>query len=157
MKRIALLAGLLLSLCSASRTEAQVRVRINLGAPVASQNWFDQDQDYYFLPGPGVYYNVRRRVYVYPENGAWLYARRLPERFGACSFENTRYYRVRDYHPFWRHDYYRNQYRNDSYNRGYRHERGWSHEGYGGRNSGWQGRGHGYGDQHHPRHGNGWH
>ncbi len=153
MKRIALLAGLMLSLCSAFSTEAQVRVRINFGSPVVAQPWFAQDQDYFFLPGPGVYYNVRRRVYVYPENGAWLFARRLPARYGACSYENTRYYRVRDYHPFERHDYYRNQYRNDYYGQGNRHGNAWGHD----RHDGWGRGGHGDGYRHQPRYGNGWH
>jgi hypothetical protein len=111
MKKIALLAGLFISLCSAFSTEAQVRVNINIGAPVMHERWAAYDNDYYYMPGPGVYYNVRRQVYVYPERGTWVYARRLPAHFGNCSFANTRYYRVHDRAPFQRHTYYRDQYR----------------------------------------------
>lgn len=150
MKKIALLAGLLISLCSAFRTEAQVRVNINIGAPVVHERWAAYDDDYYFMPGPGVYYNVRRKVYVYPEGGSWVYARTLPARYGGCTFANTRYYRIHDRAPFQRHAYYRGQYayhdrgHGTHYNNGHQHYRGNRGQGHGHRRPD-------FNDRHHDR------
>ena len=122
MKKIALLAGLALSLFTSFKSEAQVRVNIRIGAPVAQQSWYNNDDDYYYMPEQGVYYNVRRQCYVYPEGGSWLYAANLPARYGAYTYNSSRYYRVHDRAPFNRHNDYRRQYpvayNNDGGNRG---------------------------------------
>src|SRR4051812_41872476 len=100
MKKILFLAGLALSLGSSINSDAQVRVSLNIGRPVTQQPWYANDNDYYYLPEQGVYYNTRRRVYVYNENGAWLTANRLPSRFGNYSYRTSKYVRVRDRSPF---------------------------------------------------------
>jgi hypothetical protein len=110
MKKIVLLAGLAFGLCTSFQSEAQVRVNIQIGAPVVQQSWYNNDDDYYFMPDQGVYYNVRRRVYVYPQGGSWVYANRLPSRYGNVTYGNSRYYRVRERAPFSRNDYYRRRY-----------------------------------------------
>jgi hypothetical protein len=110
MKKIVLLAGLAFSLCTSFKSEAQVRVNIQIGAPVVQQSWYNNDDDYYFMPDQGVYYNVRRRVYVFPQGGSWVYASHLPSRYGNVSYSNSRYYRVRERAPFNRDDYYRRRY-----------------------------------------------
>ena len=109
MKKTVLLAGLALSLCTSFKSEAQVRVNINIGTPV-TQGWYANDDDYYYMPEQGVYYNVRRRAYVYPEGGGWMYANRLPPRSGDYCYANSHYQRVRARAPFYRNDYYRSQY-----------------------------------------------
>ena len=43
MKKIVLLAGLALSLFTSLKSEAQVRVNIQIGAPVMQQSWYDYD------------------------------------------------------------------------------------------------------------------
>ena len=91
-------------------SQAQVRISLNLGLPVVQQSWYDNDDDYYFMPEVGVYYNVRRRMYVYPDNGRWMYANTLPGRYNGFSYGSSRYVRVRDRAPFNRHDYYNRQY-----------------------------------------------
>jgi hypothetical protein len=110
MKKILILAGLALSLGSSFSSEAQVRINVQIGAPVIQQSWYDVDDDYYYMPDQGVYYNVRRQVYVYPYGGNWVYANRLPSSYGNCSYNSVRYYRIHDRSPFARHGYYRNQY-----------------------------------------------
>ncbi len=111
MKKMLLLAGLALGLSTTSfRSDAQVRVNINIGAPVTQQSWYGSDDDYYYMPQQDVYYNTQRRVYVYPEGGRWVYAPSLPQRYGGCSYSNTQYYRVRARAPFERNAYYRQQY-----------------------------------------------
>jgi hypothetical protein len=110
MKKILFLAGLALSLGSSINSEAQVRVSLNIGRPVTQQPWYANDNDYYYLPEQGVYYNTRRRVYVYPENGAWLTASRLPARYGNYGYTRSKYVRVRDRSPFDRDNDYRTKY-----------------------------------------------
>src|SRR5947208_621311 len=96
MKKIILLSGLALSLCTSFKSEAQVRVNIQLGAPVSQQRWYNNDDDYYYMPDQGVYYNVRRQCYAYPEGGSWVYANSLPSRYGGYTWGSGRYYRVRE-------------------------------------------------------------
>ncbi len=110
MKKIALLAAITFSLFAGFRSEAKVNINIQVGAPVTQQSWYANDNDYYYMPQHGVYYNVRRDVYVYQESGRWLSARRLPARFGAISYRNTRYVQVRDRSPFNRDHEYRRRY-----------------------------------------------
>lgn len=112
MKKIFLLAGLALSLGAAVKSDAQVRINVNIGAPmpVAQQSWYGSDADYYYMPDQGVYYNVNRRMYVWPNGGSWMCGPSLPRSYGACTWGNSRYYSFRGRSPFMRHDYYRNQY-----------------------------------------------
>jgi hypothetical protein len=123
MKKIVLLAGLAISLCSSFSSKAQIHINVQIGAPVVRQTWYDYDDDYYYMPEQDVYYNVRRRVYVYPEGGTWVYASALPGRYNGCTYASVPYYHVRDRAPFNRPDYYRNQYRvtHDNF---YRHDNG---------------------------------
>jgi hypothetical protein len=100
MKKIALLAAFGLSLFAGFRTEAKVNINVQLGAPVVQQPWFASDNDYFYMPNQGVYYNVRRQVYVYPEAGRWNYARRLPARYGNVSYSSVRTVRIHDRSPF---------------------------------------------------------
>jgi hypothetical protein len=144
MKKIVLLASLALGLFTSLKSEAQVRINVQIGAPVMQQTWYDYDDDYYYMPQQDVYYNVRRRVYVYPEGGTWVYAPALPGRYGNCSYSSVPYYRIHDRSPFNRADYYRRQYPSAYGNRGgynnagnnyYRHDngrhRGWDNNGRG--------------------------
>ncbi len=143
MKKILLLAALSISLLGATSATAQVRVNINVGAPVARQSWYSYDDDYYYMPDQDCYYNVRRQVYVYLEGGGWVYAPALPQRYGGYNYNTVRSYRVRARAPFDRNDYYRRQYAT-AYNGDYRHDNGnhngWNTQGgnYNGhRNGGW--------------------
>lgn len=136
MKKILLLAGLALSLIS-FRSEAQVRISLNIGAPVVRQSWYGYDDDYYYMPDQGVYYNVRRGCYVYPEGGTWVYANVLPARYGNFSYNNVTYYHIHDRAPFMRHSYYSRQYapayhnNNGHHNGWYRQDNHYGHRGQG--------------------------
>ena len=114
MNKIVLLAGLAMSLCASPDSQAQVHINVQIGAPVVQQPWYANDNDYYYMPEQGVYYNVRRKVYVYPEGGKWLYADRLPSRFGNYSYRNSHYVRVRDRSPFDRDNDYRQRYHSNN-------------------------------------------
>jgi hypothetical protein len=119
MKKIMVLAGLAFSLFATFDSQAQVRVSLNIGTPVVQQSWYANDNDYYYMPEQGVYYNVRRRVYVYPESGRWMYANQLPSRYGNYTYRNSRYVQVRDRSPFDRDIDYQQRYRVDNNRGGY--------------------------------------
>src|SRR5688572_19073097 len=94
MKKILMLTGLALCLGSSFSIEAQVRINVQIGAPVIQQSWYDVDDDYYYMPDQGVYYNVRRQVYVYPYGGNWVYGPSLPPSYGGYTYGSGRYYRI---------------------------------------------------------------
>lgn len=127
MKKIFLLASLALSLGAAVKSDAQVRINVNIGTPmpVAQQSWYGNDCDYYYMPDQGVYYNVDRRMYVWPNGGGWMSGPSLPRSYGACTWGNSRYYSFRGRSPFMRHDYYRNYYNGRGNRYAYRNDRGY--------------------------------
>ncbi len=129
MKKLLLLSALTLGLCAGagSAASAQVHINVSIGAPVVQQPWYGYDDDYYYMPEQDVYYNVSRRVYVYPEAGRWMYASRLPERYHGYSWNSGRYYRIRGRAPFDRDNYYRQQYAQGYDRRDYRGEGGNPH------------------------------
>jgi|GEM_PF-2246616 len=111
MKRIKKLSLIALLLCLSAPAMAQVNINVNLGTPVYRQPIYNEVADYYYLPDYGVYYNVNRQVYVYPEQGQWVYARRLPARYGYHhDWRRTHFVRMHERAPFLRNDYYGNKY-----------------------------------------------
>lgn len=141
MKKLAILTTLILGLGTSFSGNAQVRVNVNIGTPVVHERWYSSDNDYYYLPEQGVYYNVRRRVYVYPEGGRWMYANRLPGRYGNYTYRTSHVVRIHERSPFNRNDVYRRRY----YRGENRHER---HDN--GRHNGWnKHHGNGHGGRHH--------
>ena len=108
MKKILLVAAVLFSISATNSAQAQVNVHV--GKPVVKEQWYSRDNSYYYLPEQGVYYNVQRKVYVFPENGQWLYANRLPSRYGSYSYRNSQYVRINDRSPFDRDNEYRQKY-----------------------------------------------
>jgi hypothetical protein len=145
MKKILMLAGLALCLGSSFKSEAQVRINVQIGAPVIQQSWYDVDDDYYYMPDQGVYYNVRRQVYVYPYGGNWVYGPSLPSSYGGYTYRSGRYYRINGRAPFMRNDYYRGQYPVGGYRGGgYRRDDGYRRHDNGNHN-GWYKNGNGRG------------
>lgn len=110
MKKLLLISGLMFVLGIGFNAYAQVNVNVQIGTPVVEVPWHATDNDYYYLPEQGVYYNVRRKVYVYPENGVWLYADRLPPRYGNFTYRSSKYVIVRDKSPFNRDKHYKKRY-----------------------------------------------
>lgn len=112
MKKILAAALLLFGTAASMPTDAQARVsvNINIGTPVTQSPWYATDDDYYYLPEQGVYYNVSRRVYVYNESGRWMYARNLPGRYNGFSWNKSNYVRIRDRSPFNYNNVYANRF-----------------------------------------------
>jgi hypothetical protein len=126
MKKLIVLSTLILGLCSSFHADAQVQVNVNIGTPVVQERWYSSDNDYYYLPEPGVYYNVRRRVYIYPEGGRWVYGRHLPGRYGNYTYRTSRVIRIHERSPFNHNDQYRKRYyRGNNHHDNGRHN-GWN-------------------------------
>lgn len=95
----------------AGSATAQVNVNINAGPSQYRQPIYNEVADYYYLPDYGVYYNVNRKMYFYPERGRWVYARRLPARYGYReNWRRTHFVRIHERAPFLRHDHYYRKY-----------------------------------------------
>lgn len=83
MKKFILLLTVFFSGFTASTVTAQfsLGVNINIGSqPVWGPVGYDYVNNYY-LPDIDVYYNVRKRQYVYLNGGQWIYASSLPVRY----------------------------------------------------------------------------
>ena len=84
MKKMLLGAALILtSLAFTNKTEAQVRVGININ--IGDQpSWRAPGYDYveyYYLPDIQSYYYVPRHQFVYLSNGRWIFSASLPARY----------------------------------------------------------------------------
>ena len=93
--------------------QAQVQVNVNLGTPVSQSPWYATDDNYYYLPEQGVYYNVPKRVYVFPEGNQWVYAPNLPARYNGYGYGKSHYVQVRDRSPFNNHNVYAGKFGSD--------------------------------------------
>lgn len=109
MKKIILMSAFLMGF-SILQTKAQVHVNVNLGAPVEKAPFYNDQDDYYYMPDYGVYYNVRRRVYVYQDDGHWLYNQNLPDRYQQADYRHAHYIRVHDRQPYMREGDYHTRY-----------------------------------------------
>ncbi len=114
MKRLIICFALAIGVLAAEKSSAQVRVNIDIGRPVASEPWYGVDDDYYYMPDYGVYYNVQRRVYVYPDNGRWVYGSSLPSSYGHVTYRRAHHVRIHERSPFDRDDDYRVKYKHDN-------------------------------------------
>lgn len=111
MKKLMIGAMLAFSfMCAGSAANAQVRISATFGAPVAKATWYNSDESYYYLPEQGIYYNPTRRVYVFQDNGNWVYSSRLPRRYNGYTWRRSHYVRVRERAPFMHHDEYANHF-----------------------------------------------
>lgn len=109
MKKIILIAACFV-LMAGYKSDAQVSVNLQVGSPVMTTTWWSTDDSYYYIPEYGVYYNVNRRVYVYPAEGRWVYAPALPPAYGTYKLVPGSYYTVHAKAPFRNHGYYQSTY-----------------------------------------------
>lgn len=83
MKKLLIGAGVLLAFAFTQKTEAQVRVGLNIN--IGNQpTWYGSGYDnaqYYYLPDIETYYYVPQRQFVYLSNGRWVFSSYLPSRY----------------------------------------------------------------------------
>ena len=83
MKKIILIAALLMSGFVFQTASAQIRVGINVNIgtqPVWGPVGYDH-VEYYYLPDIDVFYYVPRRQYIYMDRGRWVFRTYLPTRY----------------------------------------------------------------------------
>jgi hypothetical protein len=112
MKKLIVLAVLFFSVAAYQRTDAQLRVNVNLNIgnqPDWGPTGYDY-VDYYYLPDMDVYYNVPQHLFIYPEGSRWIYARSLPPRYGGYNLYNSYKVVVNKPRPYLHPDVYRREY-----------------------------------------------
>ncbi len=112
MKKLTIVAALLISSLAYNAANAQVHVSVNFNVPVQPL-WGPTGYDYaqfYYLPDIGVYYNVSERQYVYNDRGRWVYTSELPRQY--ANFDLYRSYKVviNEPSPWLRDNVYRTRY-----------------------------------------------
>ena len=81
MKKMILILGLMLSIASHSRLDAQI-VRVNISSqPLWGPVGYNY-VEYYYIPGCEVYYYVPGATFHYFSGGVWLSATSLPAAYG---------------------------------------------------------------------------
>ena len=117
-KLIMLFVIILTSFLTLQTTNAQIRLRVNIGVqPLWGLVGYDYVDNYY-LPDIETYYNVNTQYYTYMEGGIWVSRRTLPVRYRNYDMYHTRRIVVNGANPYLRNNEYRNRYSNDRSNRG---------------------------------------
>ena len=112
MKKLIVLAVLFFSAAAYQRTDAQLRVNVNLNIgnqPDWGPTGYDY-VDYYYMPDMDVYYNVPQHLFIYSEGGRWIYARALPSRYNGYNLYNSYKVVVNKPRPYLHPDVYRREY-----------------------------------------------
>lgn len=110
MKRILFFAIVAAFSLITANTNAQVSVRINVGAqPIWGPVGYEH-VEYYYLPDIEAYYYVPRHKYVYMEDGRWRSRSSLPVRYRGYDMYSTRKVIINEPRPYLRHNEYRERY-----------------------------------------------
>lgn len=110
MKRIFYLTLIVLGIGFAQKSEAQVRVNINIGSqPLWGPVGYDYAR-YYYMPEIDVYYNVANRKYTYYQGNRWVTKSKLPGRYKKFDLYRTYKVVLNDHDPWHRHRNHRHQY-----------------------------------------------
>jgi hypothetical protein len=102
---------LMVVVCSAFTTNAQVRINVNLGVqPAWGPSGYDY-VDYYYLPDADAYYNVNRRVFTYWDGRYWITRPSLPGRYANMDLYRSHKIVINNQRDPWtRNNYYRSHY-----------------------------------------------
>jgi hypothetical protein len=109
MKKFLIISALFLG-AFCYQANAQLSVQLNIGRqPVWGPTGYDY-VNYYYLPGPDVYYDVNRGLFVYYQYGRWNFAPSLPGRYGRYDLYNSYKVVINDRNPWLRNSYYHSHY-----------------------------------------------
>jgi hypothetical protein len=110
MKKILIIAALVLSNFLCGTTYAQVSFRVNISnQPIWGPVGYDH-VEYYYLPDIDAYYYVPRHRYYFMENGNWRSGSSLPPRYREYDIYNGRKVVVNEPKPYLRHNEYKARY-----------------------------------------------
>ena len=111
MKKITLIIAIISVSFIATDSKSQVRfnVQVNVGHPARVVRQANNCEFYYY-PEIGIYYNPYNVEYIFWDCNRWNTVRNLPEAYYGYDFNSG--YRVSVYgeNPWYRDNYYRNQY-----------------------------------------------
>ncbi|WP_143307985.1 hypothetical protein [Chitinophaga vietnamensis] len=108
MKKIALVAFLLIAGIYSSQAQVRLNVNVNIGnQPQWGPVGYDY-AEYYYFPDIDAYYYIPQQQFIYYNDNRWVFARSLP-----YDYDIYRGYKVviNADRPYLRDDYYRRQYR----------------------------------------------
>jgi hypothetical protein len=112
MKKICLITLLLFTCLASERATAQLRVGLNVNLGIQPQ-WGPEGYNhasYYYIPDIDVFYNVSTEQYIYEEDGRWIFARSLPNRYDNYDLYNGYKVVVNSRTPYRRANIYREKY-----------------------------------------------
>jgi hypothetical protein len=114
MKKILLIALVLIGIGGMNEMAAQVRVNINVGQqPAWGPKGYDY-AEYYYMPDMDAYYYVPQRQFIYMDRGRWVTAYDMPARYRGYDLYTAPKYVINEPKPYLRHDYYRSRYAGNS-------------------------------------------
>jgi len=121
MKKLLVLSAIAFGGLLYNTADAQITVGVNLGfraqpviynqpAVPATPAYGDGDDDYYYLPDLGVYYDVTDQCYFYFDGSEWISSAYLPGQYANYDWRNARRFEVRAFRPYLHDDFYRGRY-----------------------------------------------
>lgn len=123
MKKLAILLAAGAGLLTFKTANAQIGLHVSLNfGPVATRvvvpapvrvlqtDYYDNTDDYYYLPDVEAYYSVPQHCYYYNDGARWVSAAYLPGRYHDFDWRSARHYEVRAARPYMHHDEYRNRF-----------------------------------------------
>ena len=119
MKKLFILPAIAFGALVYTAADAQIRVGVNLGyQPVvynqpaipATPAYGDGDDEYYYLPDLGVYYDVTDQCYFYFDGTEWVSSPYLPGQYANYDWRSARRFEVRAFRPYLHDDFYRERY-----------------------------------------------
>lgn len=88
MKRLFLVAAVMMSSFLSMPAKAQLNVNVNIGSqPLWGPTGYDH-VDYYYLPEIESYYNIPKKQFVYLNGNDWVFANNLPARYSNYDLYN---------------------------------------------------------------------
>jgi hypothetical protein len=127
MKKLIILSAIAMSGLIYNTANAQIRIHVGLGfapsrvvyapAPVIEQApvyqqpaYYQNNDDYYYLPDVDAYYSVNEQCYYYYDGDNWISAAYLPDEYRDYDWRSVRRYEVRAPRPYLHDDIYRSRY-----------------------------------------------
>lgn len=112
MKKLVFLIGMLGTLSwNSVNAQVSVNVNFNIGSqPVWGPAGYNYAR-YYYMPDYDIYYDVTRRVFIYPRHGRWVTVTTLPAVYRNVNLYNTYKVVINDASPWQRGNVYRVKYK----------------------------------------------
>jgi len=127
MKKLFLLSAIAFGGLVYTTADAQMRVDVNLGyraqpgvyaqgpAVQATPAYGNSNDEYYYLPDLGVYYDVTEQCYFYFDGTEWVSSPYLPGQYANYDWRSARRFEIIGFRPYLRDDFYRERYQGNRF------------------------------------------